>query len=209
MKAALVPAALFLLLAGVQQGCRPALDAAERYEAWEAGMTLVFENPSLPDAAPAQQRLHERYQKQVVTSEENGAERRVGTQFTTYQGQQVVSLVLKDGGVSLQDALGRGTLILPQGFPERTSSWTSGGYRMKVLGRARWERDKPGFPATRPPEGIWVEGEPLGPGTRTRVFYLRDLGEVEKREWRDGKWVTTNLLVGFSFQEIPRPKSPG
>lgn len=209
MKAALLPAALLLLLVGVQQGCRPALEGAERYEAWEEGMTLIFENPSLPDAAPARQRFHERYQKQVIRSEANGVERRVETQFTTYQGQQVVALVLKDGGVSLQEAQGRGTLILPQGFPERTSSWTSGGYRMKVLGPARWERDKPGFPATRPPEGIWVEGEPQGLGTRTRVFYLRDFGEVEKREWRDGKWVTTNLMVGFSFQEIPRPKNRG
>jgi hypothetical protein len=207
VKAALIPAVAVLLAA--LPGCRPATATAERFEAWEEGMTMIFENPTLPDASPASQRFHERYQKQVVRSVEAGGERRVGTQFTTFQGQQVVSLVLRDGGVQFQDAQGRAAMILPQGFPERTSSWTSGDYRMKVLGRARWDRDKPVFPAIRPPEGVWVEGEPLGAGTRTRVFYLPDFGEVEKREWRGGSWVTTNLMVGFSFQEVPRPKERG
>lgn len=203
----LVAGALALAsLAALAPGCRPAAVAGERYEAWEEGRTLIFENPSLPDGPPSQARSNQRFQKQVVHAVEGPAGRKVDMVYSSFQGRQGLSLLLKDGGTALLDAAGKPQTILPEGFPERTSSWQSPAYRMRVVGRAQWSRTSPQFPATRPPEGVWVEGEPTQAGApKVRVFYLRDFGEVEKMEWRDGRWVTTNLLVGWSFQEIPRP----
>lgn len=205
MKAGPAALALLVLLAGA--GCRPTAEAPEVFEAWEEGSTLIFENPTLPDAPPARTRFHERLQKQVVRRVDEGGLRRVETRLSTFQGQQTVTVLVKDGGVSILDPLGRQIMVLPPGFPERTSSWHTASHRWRVLGRARWERPQPAFPATRPVEGIWVEGEPLQGDPRLRIFYLPDIGEVEKREWRDGAWVTTALLVGWNFQEIPRAKS--
>jgi hypothetical protein len=209
VKVGFAPVALLLLLTSLVTGCRPEEAAAETFEAWEVGRTLIFENPAIPEAPPLRTRFQERLQKQVVRTTDGTAGRRIETVFTTFQGQQAVNLLLKGGGVSLVDSQGRLLIVLPEGFPDRKSSWESTGYRLRVLGRARWERNKPEFPATRPPEGVWVEGEPLQGGVRIRIFYLPDFGEVEKREWRDGKWVTTNLMVGWSFQEIPRPRDRG
>lgn len=207
MKIGQALAVALVLLAG--SGCRPTPETAEVFEAWEEGRTLIFENPTLPDGPPARTRFHERFQKQVVRRVDEDGGRRIETVFSTFKGRQTINVYLKDGGVSLLDPQGRQLLVLPKGFPERTATWQVPGYRMRVLGRARWEREQPAFPATRPPEGVWVEGEPLQGDARIRVFYLPDFGEVEKREWRDGTWVTTNLMVGWNFQEIPRAKADG
>lgn len=206
MKHRLVPALALVLAAVVAPGCRPVPASSELFEAWEVGRTLIFENPSLPDTPPANARFHERFQKQVIRSTDAGGGKRIETLLSTFQGQKSVELLIKDGGVTLLDPQGKGVALLPEGFPDKVSSWESPGYRMRILGRARWEREKPEFPATRPPEGIWVEGEPLQGDARIRIFFLPDFGQVEKREWRDGRWITTNLMVGWSFQEIPRPK---
>lgn len=203
MKFGHFPVALALLAAAMVVGCRPEADGGEVFEAWEAGRTLIFENP----ASPAQgANLSGRLQKQVLRSVESGGVRRVDTAYTTTQGQQTLQLVLKAGGAALLDGQGRPLTLLPEGFPDRVSSWQTPAYRMRVLGRAKWGHERPQLPSTRPAEGVWVEGEPLHGGARVRVFYLPDFGEIEKREWRDGQWVTTNLLVGHSFQEIPRDK---
>lgn len=189
-------------------GCRPAPGRGEIFAAWEEGRTLIFEDPTLPDAPNVSRRFQQRLQKQVVRSSEAPSGRLVETVFSTFQGQQAFTLQLKDGGVSLLDGQGRVLRVLPEGFPDSATAWTIPGYRMQVLGRAHWGRQSPAFPATRPPEGVWVEGESLLGGPRIRLFYLPDFGEVEKREWRDGKWITTSLMVGWSFQEIPRPAGP-
>ena len=198
-----LPVALALLAALMAMGCRPEAGGPEIFEAWEEGRTLIFENPAIPHQ---DRNLAGRLQKQVLRSAENGGVRRVDTAYTTTQGQQTLQLVLKAGGAALLDGQGRPLTLLPEGFPDRVSSWQTMAYRMRVLGRARWNHERPQFPATRPPEGVWVEGEPLLGGPRVRVFYLPDFGEIEKREWRDGQWVTTNLLVGHSFQDVPRDK---
>ena len=189
-------------------GCRPASGRGEVFAAWEEGRTLIFEDPTLPDAPPARLRSQQRLQKQVVRTSESPAGRLVETDFTTFQGRQSFTLQLTGGGVSLLDGQGRALPLLPEGFPESATAWTIPGYRMQVLGRAYWGRQAPAFPANRPPEGVWVEGESLHGGARIRLFYLPDFGEVEKRELRDGKWVTTSLMVGWSFQEVPRPAAP-
>ena len=206
MKSGLISALTLAVAAVLAPSCRPAPAVPEVFEAWEVGRTLIFENPSLPDAPPANTRFHERFQKQVVRTTDANGGKRVETLLSTFQGQKSIELLIKRGGVSLLDPQGKWTALLPEEFPDNVSTWESPGYRMKVLGRARWEREKPELPATRPADGIWVEGEPLQGDARIRVFYLPDFGQVEKREWRDGTWVTTNLMVGWSFQEIPRPK---
>jgi hypothetical protein len=188
----------------MSQGCRPGTKAAEVFEPWEVGRTLIFENPSISDAPPERVRFNRRIQKQVVRSTEDGSGLRVDTTYTTFQGQQGINLLLKDGSVSLIDAQGKRFPILPEGFPDRTSSWQAGTYRMRVLGRGRWGRQAPVLPATRPPEGVWVEGEPILAGPKVRILYIPDFGEVEQLEWRNGKWVTTNLMVAWTFQDVPR-----
>lgn len=201
MKTALRALAAAALACVLGTGCRPDSGRGEPFEAWETGRTLIFENPNLADAGA---RFQQRLQKQVIRSEEASGARTVDLSYTSFQGRHGLRLVLKDGGVSMLDSVNRQLVLLPAGFPERTGSWDVGGYRLRVLGRARWGRETPTFPATRPPEGVWVEGEPLQGGVRIRVFFLPGFGEVEKREWRDGRWVTTNLMVGWSFQEVPR-----
>lgn len=197
----LLPLALALLT--LTAGCRPKPGEAETFEAWEAGRTLVFENPSGPAGAGPAGRL----QKQVLRTTEAGGSRRVETSYTSLQGRQTLQLVLKGGGVSLADSQGRALVLLPEGFPDRATAWQGPTHRLRVLGRARWGQERPQLPPTASGEGVWVEGEPLHAGTRIRVFYLPDFGEVERREWRDGRWVTINLMVGHSFQEVPRERT--
>lgn len=205
MKPFRLPFALALLAAALAAGCRPEPGRAETYEAWEAGRILIFENPS---SQPRGTEIAGRLQKQVLRSVDSGGVRRVETAYTGLQGQQTLQLVLKDGGTALQDGQGRSIILLPEGFPDRVAAWQSPAYRMRVLGRARWGHERPRLASTQSAEGVWVEGEPLQGGTRIRIFYLPDFGEVEKLEWRDGQWVATNLLVGHSFQEIPRERTP-
>lgn len=198
MRAAL--AALLLVLAA---GCRPEPAAPVFWEAWETGRTMVFEMPV--HAGPrAEATFNNRFQKQVQRSEVVPGGRKVEMRFTTFGGQRSVDLLLKGGGVALADGQGRTLPVLPEGFPDRAGAWTTPFMRCKVLGRARWERPGAPLPPGQEREGVWVEAEVLQGEGRIRVLYLPDLGEVERREFDGTRWVTTQVLVGVSYQELPR-----
>lgn len=193
----LLGAALLLIV----PGCRPKELRTPVFAAWEEGLTLGYEAPDL--AGP--QREASRFQKQVVRTVFDGETRKVELTYATLQGRLVIQQWIRKGGVQFLDGQGRPQLLLPEGFPDAASSWETPSHRFTLLGRARWEHDAPAFPATQAREGVWVEATPLKPnGARIRAFYLPDIGEAESKEWRDGRWVTTNLLVSRGFTEVPR-----
>lgn len=202
MKAAVPLGAALLLLA---PGCRPKEAGTPVFAAWEEGLTLGFESPAL--AGP--QREASRFQKQVTRTAYEGDTRRVEVTYTTLQGRLVLQQVLHRGGVQFLDGQGRPQVLLPEGFPDRTPAWETPTHRFTVLGRARWGRTAPALPTDRGRDGVWVEAAPLKPGgARIRAFYLPDVGEAESCEWRDGQWLTTNLLVSRGFTEVPRVRDP-
>ena len=188
-------------LLALTPGCRLQDARPPVYAAWEEGLTLGFEAPDLPGS----QREASRFQKQVTRTVIDGDTRKVDLAYTTLQGRLVLQQVLRKGGVFFLDGQGKAQLLLPEGFPDDSSYWETPTHRFTLLGRARWEHDAPSFPETQTRQGVWVEAMPLKPnGARIRAFYLPGIGEAESREWRDGKWVTTNLLVSRGFSEVPR-----
>jgi len=173
------------------------------YAAWEEGLTLGFEVPGLQGS----EREASRLQKQVTRTEYEGQDRRVEINYTSLQGHMAIQQLIRRGGVYLIDSQGRPQTLLPEAFPDGAASWETATHRFTLLGRARWEQDKPVFPDTQSREGAWIEGAPLRPGgTRIRAFLLPGMGEVESRELREGRWVVTNRLVSRGFSEIPRPR---
>ncbi len=190
------------VLVALAPGCRPKEAAGTQvHAAWEEGLTLGFESPAL--AGP--QREASRFQKQVTRTAFEGDTRKVEITYTSLQGRLVLQMILRGGGVQFLDGQGRPQVLLPEGFPDRTPAWESATHRFTVLGRARWARTSPVLPAERSRDGVWLEASPLKPGgVRMRVFYLPEVGEAESCEWRDGRWVTTNLLVSRGFTEVPR-----
>ncbi len=191
------------VLLALSLGCSLKPSCAPVYAAWEEGLTLGFEAQDVPAA----QRAESRFQKQVTRTAIEGDTRKVEVAYTTLQGRLVMHQVLRKGAVHFLDGQGRSQVLIPEGFPDLVFSWETPSHRFRVLGRAGWERAAPAFPETQSREGVWVEAMPLKPGgTRIRAFYLPDIGEAEAREWRDGRWVTTNLLVSRGFSEIPRPR---
>jgi hypothetical protein len=191
------------VLLSLAPGCHPKDPRPPVYAAWEEGLTLGFEAPDL--ASP--QREAARFQKQVTRTVFEGDTRKVEVTYTTLRGRLALQQVLRKGGVYFLDGQGKAQVLLPEGFPDGPSSWETPSHRFTMLGRARWGHAAPEFPGTQSLEGVWVEAMPLKPnGARIRAFYLPDLGEAESREWREGSWVTTNLLVSRGFTEIPRPR---
>jgi hypothetical protein len=167
------------------------------YAAWEEGLTLGYEDPSLESAL----RLQKRQQVRVKESRPAGPGRAVTKTFTSLTGQWDLQVLQKDGGVTLQSG---GILLLPEGFPDRVDRWESRGTFNWVVGRA--EVQLPGVRLADPggAVGVWVESVPLsGTGYRTRTLYLPDIGEAETLTWSQGRWVTTNLLVTRGFTDVP------
>ena len=191
---------LGLALLAAVPGCRPKDPRPLVYAAWEEGLTLGFESPELPTP----RREASRFQKQVTRTQFEGEVRKVEITYTTLQGNLVLQQELRKGGVFFLDGQGKAQVLLPEGFPDAVASWETPSHRFTLLGRARWERESPAFPDTQSREGVWVEATPLRPGgARIRAFYLPGIGEAESREWRDGRWATTNVLVSRGFSEIP------
>ena len=198
MKRALIPASLLLLTACQQPG--PAV--RRPYAAAEEGLTLVYINPSLPQEEQAAQRLQVRVDK--VLDREDGAQV-VFKSFTV--GVQLPfqsRFVLKNGGVGLLSPDGKSELpLLPEGFPERTASWTRVGAQFRILGRGAWTSGAKVLPPDRGSEGIWVEARTAS-GAVSRTLYLPAFGEVQTDERQaDGRWLTVNLLTQYGFTDLP------
>ncbi len=167
----------------------------------EAGLTLAYENPSLP----AEQRGRERLQVRVAKVEEVDSKLFVTKTFTTQQGELDALFAYVNGGVSLIKGPAVSALtILPQGFPN-VRPWEERGRRFRVAGRAAMPELGLIVPDTLDRLGVWVDSVAVvdGQGPRRRTFYLPKLGEIETQEFQDEKWVSVNRLVSYGFTDTP------
>jgi len=191
----LAPAVLLLLLA-----CQPRV-AAFRFGPWEEGLTLSYEDPTLPQPQRSTERLQLRVAR--TTFQATGA-LLVQVDAASTRGQLALLFRHQQGGVTLVDAAGKPLLqSLPSGFPA-VDRWTDHDVQYRLLGRATWDGASL-LPATADPVGYWVESR-TPQGLLRRTLYLPNLGEVESREERQGAWVATNRLVAHGFSDIPAIK---
>jgi hypothetical protein len=193
----LVPALLLASLACAPQG------PAAVYGPWEEGLTLAYEDPTLPGP----QRFAERLQLRVAHSAlEPGGPRLVQLDLTSLRSALRVQARHQAGGIDLVDAGGRPmATTLPPRFPD-TTSWMDRGTVFTVIGRSAWDGASI-LPATSEAVGVWVESR-SATGYCRRTLYLPNLGEVESRELRNGAWVTVNRLVARGFTDNPLSKRP-
>lgn len=189
----LAPAAVLLLATA----CLPQ-PQGRIYGPTEEGLTLAYEDPTLPQPQRSQERLQVRVAK---TSFQGAGSGTVQVDYTSLRGSLTLVLRHQDGGIALLGPDGKALArILPEGFP-RTSAWEDRGTAFHVLGRATW--DGAGLlPASASSVGFWVEARPAQ-GAPRRTLYLPGLGEVESKELRDGVWVTVNRLVARGFTDLP------
>ena len=190
-----------LLALAFSTGCDRVLmpPAHPVYAAWEEGLTLGFEDPSL---AP-ELRVQRRQQVRVKEARSQSGGLAVTKTFTSMTGQFDTQVLQKDGGVTLQTDRG-GLVLLPEGFPDQVSRWEARGCFNWVVGRAA--ADLPGvkLPDGAGTVGVWVESLALGSGARSRTLFLPDIGEAETLIWNQGRWIVSNLLVTRGFTDIPR-----
>ncbi len=195
----LVPVAALILLAACQYQARGPL----RYGPWEEGLTLAYEDPSVPEPQRTQQRLQVRVERAAFPSEGDGT---VRLDYSSIQGSLTLVLRHHDGGIALLGADGKPLArLLPEGFP-RTQTWEDHGTAYRVVGRGTWDGARI-LPATSSPVGVWVEAQPAH-GPLRRTLYLPGLGEVESLELRDGAWIAVNRLVGRGFTNLPISRRP-
>lgn len=176
--------------------CAPTEPAV--YGPGEAGLTLIYENPSLPEA----QRSEQRQQLRVVASKEVDGGVMVRRSYSSLSTPPMDLVVFHRGGGTtlLRPDGGTPILLLPEGFPERVRNWEVQGTRYRVLGRAEAR-----LPVALSPEqrlGVWVESAPAK-GPRTRVLYLPGLGEAESLVQDGSSWVCVNRLVAMGHTDAP------
>jgi hypothetical protein len=190
-------AALLVCLA-----CEPRV-ATPIYGPWEEGLTLAFEDPSLPQPQRSAERLQVRVAHSSIAP---GSPRLVQLDLANTRGQMSLLLRHLDGGIALIETDGRVMAVsLPPHFPD-AAPWVDRGTEFRVIGRARWEGAAI-LPPTSDPIGVWVEARSLQ-GPRRRTLYLPNLGEVESQVERDGTWVAVNRLVARGFTDLPYTKRP-
>lgn len=196
-----VPFALLAVLAGCQLK-RQELPAV--YAPYEEGLTLGYEDPSLP--TPEAQRAS-RYQVRVAQGpmdpERPSLVKLTHASLRTPPTSYL--LRVEAGGVELIGEDGKPVAqVLPKGFPDRVSRWEDPPRALKfqVLGPATWANPA-GVRHVHDPLGVWVEV--TGTAGRRRILYLRGLGEVESMTWREGQWVVTNRLVDAGMTDEPKP----
>lgn len=187
----LAPLSLLAALA-----CSPAGPAV--YGPHEAGLTLTYENPSLPET----QRAGQRQQLRVEASKEVDGGVMVRRSYSSLSSPPMDLVVFhRGGGIALLRPDGRAQLqVLPEGFPERVRAWEFQGTRYRVLGRAEAR-----LPFALPLDqrlGVWVEATP-SKGPRSRVLYLPGLGEVESLVQEGTGWACVNRLVSRGFTDAP------
>lgn len=166
----------------------------------EAGLTLAYENPSLPQPRRTQERL----QVRIAKVEQEDKKLFVTKTFTTLEGQMEALFAYENGAVNLmKDAKTAALVVLPPRFPN-VQSWEERGRRHRVEGRAAMPESDLLLPDTMDRVGVWVASETLdGKGPRRRSFYLPRLGEVETQEFQEGKWVVVNRLFSYGFSDLP------
>ncbi|GLH71821.1 hypothetical protein GETHLI_03230 [Geothrix limicola] len=191
----LAPAALLLLLA-----CQPR-SAAPVYGPWEEGLTLTYENPSLPQPLRTAERLQFRVARASLSP---SGPTLVRLTLSNAHGQQNLLFKHEGGGIAMLDDQGNVVAQpLPAGF-QNLSRWTDRGIEYRVIGRSTWEGASI-LPETSDPVGLWIETR-TPDGIQRRTLFLPNLGEVESRIYRDGAWVAVNRLVARGFTDLPTSK---
>jgi hypothetical protein len=200
MRLALRGVAAAALLAGL--ACGPQRPAPV-YGPWVEGLTLAYEDPTLPGPQRFAERLQVRVARATV---EPAGPHLVQLDLAGTRGGLSLLVRYQEGGIELVDEGGRVLArTLPVHFPE-TTTWTDRGTEFTVIGRAAWDGASI-LPPTSDSVGVWVESRSAS-GHRRRGLYLPDLGEVESRELRDGQWVVVNRLVARGFTDHPLSKRP-
>lgn len=204
IRSGLVAAAL--LLAGA---CRtsPADQDRPIYAPHEEGLTLAYENPSLEGSAREGSRLQIRVDAAQPSA--NGGSVVGEIRHTRLQGEDRYAFEARNGGLKVMDAQKRAATVLPEGFPDRVSSWVEGGVVSRILGRGTSPHFDKLLPREAPKVGVWIESVPLkGDGPRTRMFLLPDVGSAEVLEWKEGRWAASMRLVGRGFTDAPARNLP-
>lgn len=190
----ILPIAALVLLTACQYP--PAQPTA--YGPSEEGLTLAFEDPSLPQPQRSQQRLQIRVAKTRLQEDGSGL---VAADYTSQQGSLRLLLQHQHGGINLVTPDGKTmAVLLPAGFPQ-TLAWQDRGITFRVLGRGTWDGARI-LPDTRSPVGVWVEASTEA-GPIRRTLYLPGLGEVESLERNGSAWIPTNRLVALGFTDLP------
>ena len=194
-----------LLPAVLQTGlaCQPRTATPVLFGPWEEGLTLAYEDPSLPQPLRSEHRLQVRVAHSDLSP---GGPSLIQLDLTSIRGQMTVLLKPHAGGLDMVEASGRVLAqVLPAHFPD-TAPWADQDTECRVLGRGAWEGAAL-LPPGSDPVGVWVEARSSKAPPR-RTLYLPNLGEVEAREERAGTWVIVNRLVARGFTDLPAIKHP-
>jgi hypothetical protein len=175
----------------------------ELFAPTKTGLTLAFEDPSLPEPRRTQERL----QVRIAKVEQEDKKMLVTKTFSSLKGQMDVLFAYENGGVTLmRDKITAALVVLPPQFPN-VQAWEERGQRYRVEGRAALPETGFKLPDTMNHVGVWVVSESLdGKGPKRRSFFLPQLGEIETQEFQEGKWVSINRLFSYGFQDLPFDK---
>lgn len=172
------------------------------YAPHEEGLTLAYENPSLEGNARVESRLQVRVEAAQPSPDGSSVVGEI--RHTRLQGEDRFAFEARYGGLRVMDAQKRAAMVLPEGFPDRVSSWVEGGVASRVLGRGTSPLFDKFLPKDAPKVGVWIESAPLkGEGPRTRMFLLPHVGSAEVLEWKEGRWTASMRLVGWGFTDAP------
>jgi hypothetical protein len=172
------------------------------YAPTEAGLTLIYENPSITDSG---KRFGERLQVRVSSTQQTPEGLQVNLTYTTLQGQMESQCLSTDGGWALLLGEKQHLQILPAGFPDKVSKWDRADSRAWVVGRGTVDLPDLKLPPDSDRIGVWVESE-SATGTKRRVCYLSGIGEVESLVLKEGKWICMNRLISRGFTDVPEVK---
>jgi len=165
----------------------------------EAGLVLGYENPNLPEA----ERLNERVQLRVDAT--NAVEGGLDIQATlsSLHSQVPQRLFLRRGGVAVWDGKMIIQTMLPEGFPQ-VQAWEGKETVSRQVGRAQAEAGIP-LPPGSDRIGYWVETQDKAqPDVKIRCLFVADIGLVETRIWKDGKWIQVQRLASRMFTDTPK-----
>lgn len=205
MKRHLPPLLVGALL--LSAGCDRALHHARGtvYVPWEEGLTLVYEDPTLPP----KERFDARLQRRVSSSKVGPEGRRVTITYSSLKSNQTFDFLTRNGSWVILEGNTPLMQMLPEGFPESTSRWEDRTTRatFTVLGRGALQDPELQLPDDFDRTGVWVEMD-FPSGAKNRIFFLPGIGEAEGFVLKDGQWIQVNRLVSRGFTDPP-VGSPG
>ncbi len=200
-----IPFLLSALLVG-SVACDRTLAQARRtvYVPWEAGLTLISEDPTLPPGA----RFQERMQRRVSASKDTPEGRRVTLTYSTLRSNNTFEFLSRDGGWVGMEGDRQTFRLLPEGFPDRVDRWEdkARGTTFRVLGRAALQNPDLKLPEDYDRIGVWVEMVSKN-GLKNRIFFLPGIGQAEHQVFQGGRWIVVDRLVSRGFTDLPTAKT--